>query len=335
MKLLSQAKPNSLKWKTCVLRVDFNVESATDALRLEASLPTLKYLLKVGCRILMISHRGRPKGVDPKFSLKPFVPFLKKNLREEVVFLTGLPGSLSVRGKVFLMENLRFWQEEDDNDEDFAKHLAKLGDFYVNDAFAVCHRKNASITQLPRFLPSYAGLLLEKEIATLTAAAKKPKKPLVVVLGGAKMEDKVPVMENLLPRAHKVLIGSSIIGSGVKLPKSDKILTPADWLGEGGKAFDIGPLTWERYAAEIKKAKTIIWNGPLGWFEKKPYRGGSVAVAKAIASSKAFSVVGGGETAQLVLESGLRKQFGFLSTGGGAMLEFLSGKKLPGIEALK
>lgn len=334
MRFLADLKNKDIAGKACILRVDFNVESAKDALRLEASLPSIKFLLKNRAQVLIISHRGRPKGVDDKLSLKIFIPFLKKHLKKEVHFLTGLPAKLPA-GDVCLLENLRFWPEEEANDADFAEHLAKLGDFYVNDAFAVSHRANSSVTQLPKLLPAYAGFLLQKEIETLSEVMKKPKKPLLLIFGGAKVDDKLPVIRNLLPKASQVLLGSSVINKDGLLPKSKKIIKPNDWLAEDGLAFDIGPLTVAHYADIIKKAKTVIWNGPLGKFEDEKYSHGSVGIAKAVAKSGAFTVIGGGETTQLILSLGLRKKIGFLSTGGGAMLEFLAGKKLPGIMALK
>lgn len=343
MKTLKDLAKKNLTGKVCLLRVDFNMESTKDALRLEASLPTMKWLLAKGARLVILSHRGRPNLSDSRLatsdrkrlSLRGFLPFLKKNLKEKVEFSKEIPGSLP-KGKIILMENLRFWPEEERDDAKFARKLASLGDFYVNDAFAVCHRKNSSVTQLPKLLPSYAGLLLEKEITTLTAAMKNPKKPLMLIFGGAKVDDKLPVIKNLLPKADKVLLGSSVLNYQyfTLLIRNKKIVRPKDYLQENGVALDIGPLTAEEYRQEIKKAKTIIWNGPVGKFEDKKYLAGSRALAKAIAVSKAFSIVGGGETTQLILELGLRKKIGFLSTGGGAMLEFLAGAKLPGIEAL-
>ena len=235
-----------------------------------------------------------------------------------------------------LLENLRFWPEEEKNNLGWAKKLSELGDIYINDAFAVSHRENASVTQLPKLLPSYAGLLLENEIANLSKIMNQPQKPLVLIFGGAKIEDKLPAIKNLLPKANKVLLGSSVVNNGAKFTvhDSEKVLKPEDWLTENGKALDIGLLTIQNYTGIIKKAKTVIWNGPVGLFENKKFQAGSAAIAKAIAKSDAFSVVGGGETTQLILQLGLEKKIGFLSTGGGAMLEFLSGKNLPGIEAL-
>ncbi|MDO8466760.1 MAG: phosphoglycerate kinase [bacterium] len=345
MKTLKDLAKKNLTDKVCLLRVDFNVESTKDALRLEASLPTMQWLLAKGARLVILSHRGRPKisskyqvvsskYFDSELSLKSFARFLETNLEEKVTFLPNIPIGLPA-GKVILIENLRFWPEEERDDEKFARKLASLGDFYVNDAFAVCHRKNSSVTQLPKLLPSYAGLLLEKEISTLSAAIKNPKKPLVLIFGGSKVADKLPVIKNLLSKADKVLIGSSVLNSSDPLPESEKLVKPVDWAKKDNLALDIGPLTAEIFIKEIKNAKTIIWNGPLGKFEDKKYLAGSRAVAKAVAASKAFSIVGGGETTQLILELGLRKKIGFLSTGGGAMLEFLAGENLPGIVVLK
>ncbi|TSC81617.1 MAG: phosphoglycerate kinase [Parcubacteria group bacterium Gr01-1014_19] len=334
MRTLKDLAKKNLTGKVCLLRVDFNVESAKDALRLEASLPTMKWLLAKGARLVLLSHRGRPRGIDPKLSLKEFASFLQKNLKERVLFLNKIPSELST-GKVYLVENLRFWPEEERDDAKFARRLASLGDFYVNDAFAVCHRKNSSVTQLPKLLPSYAGLLLEREIKTLTVAMKNPKKPLVLIFGGAKVADKLPVIKNLLSKANKVLIGSSVLNNPDPLPESEKVIKPIDWIKKDNLVLDIGPLSAEEYVKEIKKAKTIIWNGPVGKFEDKRYIIGSRILAKAVAASKAFSIIGGGETTQLILSLGLRKKIGFLSTGGGAMLEFLAGENLPGIAVLR
>lgn len=335
MRFLSKLKAKEFAGKTCLLRVDFNVKNIKDSLRLKNSLPTIKFLFKRGNKIVFLSHRGRPSKKDETVSLKFVVSFLEKNLKEKIVFLKEIPSKLPP-GEIYLIENLRFWPEEEKNDLNFAKRLARLGDFYVNDAFAVSHRENASITQLPKLLPSYAGLLLEKEIQTLSKAMLSPAKPLVVIFGGAKVENKIAAIKNLSQKADKILLGSSVIAEIPELKSSPaaKIIKPIDWIFENGKAFDIGPLTAQKYAEEIKKARTIIWNGPVGWFENKKFAGGSITIAKAIATSKAFSIIGGGETTQLILQLKLQNKISFLSTGGGAMLEFLAGKKLPGIKAL-
>lgn len=337
MRYINSASAKKLKGKACEVRVDFNVESAHDAFRLEASVPTVKLLLQHGVRVVLLSHRGRPNGKrDMSVSLKPLLSAFQKKIRTPIAFLKDIPDSLPRNGKVFLLENLRFWKGEDENSRTFAKRLAALGDAYINDAFAVSHRANASVTQLPKLLPAYGGLLLKKEIETLTQVMKKPEKPLVMLFGGGKVEDKLPALKKLLPKAAAVLLGSSAIGREAHIPRSPKIMKPIDWVGTPKEsALDIGSLTLAAYAPVLMRARTIIWNGPVGLFEKKQYAKGSIKLARVIAASTAFSVVGGGETTQLITQLKLEKKFGFLSTGGGAMLELLAGKKLPGIAVLQ
>jgi phosphoglycerate kinase len=338
MRYLRGLKSKSMVGKICVLRAGFDTKGPKDSLRLERAIPTIKFLLKNKSRVLIISHHGRPKARDKglrKFSLRSYVPFLEKNLKRKIVFLKNIPKDLSQKGDILMLENLRFFPGEKKNDPKLAKRLADLGDFYVNDAFSNSHRQHASIVAITEYLPSYAGLSLEAEVKHLGNVLKNPKKPFVVVFGGAKIEEKVHVIKNLLPKATKFLLGSSIINKPPMGVKSPKIIKPIDWLSEDGEALDIGPLTVEMFAEIIKSAKTIVWSGPLGKFEDKRFFGGSASLAKLIAKSRAFSVVGGGETTQLVRKLKLEKRYGFLSTGGGAMLEFLAGKKLPGIEALK
>ena len=261
-------------------------------------------------------------------------------------------------GSIFLLENLRFLPGEEKNDEKFAKQLASLGDLYINDAFAVSHRANASVEAITKFLPSYAGLLMEKEIENLNKAIKKPKKPFVIILGGAKISDKLGIIKNFKQKADKFLIGGGIantflvaeglpIGNSIfeekmvpeakKLLKLPKIILPVDYAIENKKILDIGPQTVENYASIIKKAKTIIWNGPMGYFENPKFAKASKAIAEAVIKSKAFVVIGGGETTAIIHNSKfiIHNSKLFISTGGGAMLEYLAGKKLPGIEALK
>ncbi len=350
------------KGKTVLVRTDFNVQNPSDALRFKESLPTIKYLVKKGAKVVLMSHRGRPKGVSDELSLKLALPFFIKHMKK-VTFLpkfdmeeareqiNGAPN-----GSIFLLENLRFHKGEDACSMEFAQELASLGDVYVNDAFAVSHRSGASITMLPKLLPAYIGLLLEREIEHLNRAIKKPAKPLVVILGGGKAVDKFAVIKNLHDTTAKFLIGGvlantflkakgvdidgSVIDPDLLIPvrtylRDKKVMLPIDWIQDGGgKVVDIGALSLEAFSEEIKKAKTIIWNGPLGVFEDKRYKLGSVALAKLIARAKAFSVIGGGETTQLIGDLKMDKKFGFLSTGGGAMLAFLAGKKLPGLDAL-
>jgi phosphoglycerate kinase len=222
---------------------------------------------------------------------------------------------------------------------ELAKQLANLGDFYVNDAFAVSHRKNASVVAITKYVKSYAGFLLEKEITGLTKATKNPKKPLVVILGGTKLEDKINIIKHLQKQTQYFLFGSSLLNELQKnkftnLIKNKKILVPIDSITTKEAYFDIGPETADFYSQIIRSAKTIIWNGPMGKIEEEKYSIGSKKILLAVAKTKCFKVVGGGETANFVIKNNLQKNISLLSTGGGAMLDFLAGKKLPGIEAL-
>lgn len=382
MKYLSSLKSKNLSGQICLLRADFNIEKEELSAngihpRITAVLPAIKFLITKGAKVVILSHRGRPdlKAYNLKletYTLKPFAAILSKLLKKSVNFInfaTNLECTTSQvvqlrkkvesapNGNIFLLENLRFNAGEDKNDLKFAKKLASLGDFYVNEAFAFCHRPTASIIGIPKLLPSYAGFSLENEIKNLSTVAKAPKKPFIVVLGGVKVADKIGLIENFWNKADKFLIGGGIantflaaagekVGKSVyekekivfarKLLKSPKIILPVDSIVENSSILDIGVKTRKNYAEEIKKAKTIIWNGPMGYIEDKKFRKGSEAVLRAIMKSKAFSIIGGGETTlilnskSLILNSKM-----FVSTGGGAMLEFLTGKKLPGIEALK
>ncbi len=348
---------------TALLRLDFNAE---DEWRMKAALPTIHFLVKHLDKIIILSHRGRPEGFDQKLSLKKDAATLARLLDRKVTFVSHFDfGKIrktvgdSRNGSIFVLENLRFFKGETENDKKFAKKLASLGDFYVNDAFAVSHRKNASISAITEFLPSFAGLELEKEIKFLSKAMLKPKKPLVIIIGGAKAHDKLGVMKYFKNRADSFLVAGasantllSICGIDVKNSivsknKNDRenlckvvdyknLLLPVDFKFSGEMILDIGEKTRALFAEKIKTARTIIWSGPIGAFEEKRFSGGTLAVAKAIAGNKkAFSVVGGGETVSFLEKHGFSKNFSFISTGGGAMLEFLAGNKLPGIEALE
>ncbi len=369
MAIRSVESLKNLAGKTVLLRVDFNVETPRDALRLTRSLPTIKYLLGQRARVVLISHRGRPEGsVVPELSLKILLPFLRRKASQSI-FLFDHFNFAHIRaqvhaarpGTLFMLENIRFLSGEENDDlaarKKLAAQLAELGDYYVNDAFAVCHRAGASITELPRLLPAYAGFIVQEEVTKLTTVLKKPKLPLVVVVGGGKAKDKFAVVHNLHRKASHFLIGGVLANTFLKARgvdigysatdnsifddvkrslKDKKISLPLDWIvGDTGKISDIGPLTVDSFASVISGAKTIIWNGPMGIFEDPRYRAGSLAISKAIAKSKAFSIIGGGETTQFVDQIRMADKFDFLSTGGGAMLELLAGKKLPGIEALK
>jgi phosphoglycerate kinase len=346
---------------TALLRLDFNTE---DDWRMKAVLPTIAFLLKKGCKIVIVSHRGRPIGVDQKFSLRKDAAHLAELLRKKVVFFGqfDFPEAKKTvaeapRGSVFLFENLRFLAGEETNDPRLAKLLASLGDFYVNDAFAVSHRANASIAAITDFLPSYAGLELEAELTHLSRVMARPKRPLVMVVGGAKVSDKLGVLRYFRNKADWFLLGGgpantmlSVQGMDVrrslkddhddisaikKIAQYPNIVLPGDFVWAKNAIVDIGPKTTALFVKWIKKARTIVWSGPLGLIDERPYRRGSIAVAKAIAqNSKALSVAGGGETVMFLKGIHLDRKFTFISTGGGAMLDFLAGKKLPGIVAL-
>lgn len=359
----------AVQGKTVLVRVDFNVETSRDSLRLERSLKTIKHLLAARARVVLLSHRGRPEGsIVPELSLRCLLPFLKRRASQSIFLFdhfnfdhiraqvaAARPGSL------FMLENIRFRSGEESEDvqarKKLAEQLASLGDYYVNDAFAVCHRVGASITELPKLLPSYAGFLVMEEVEQLSQVLKKPKKPLVIIVGGGKASDKFAVIKNMYAQTDRFLVGGvlantffrekgidtgySAIDSKIapavrKMINDKKIILPVDWMTERrGKICDIGPLASKQFEEVIKHAKTVIWNGPPGIFEDEDCRMGTAGVAKAIIKSKAFSVVGGGETTQYLSQARLVDKFDFVSTGGGAMLDFLAGKKLPGLEVLK
>lgn len=362
MKFLSKIPKKKLRG-VVLLRLDFNTE---DDWRMKAALPTIKFLLMHGSKIVIVSHKGRPKGIDRKLSLENGGEELEKLLKRKVYFFpnfnfAGIKQTINSAPKksILLLENLRFLNGEESDSKDLARELASLADYYVNDAFAVSHRANASVRAITRFLPSYGGLLLEKEVANLSRAIKNPKKPLVVVLGGGKASDKLGLLKNFKNKASKILLGGApantlLMFKGVDIKKSvadrdahdlkkikpllryNNLVLPKDFIFNNNRILDIGKRTAEVFAREIEKARTIIWNGPLGLFEKKPYGVGTLAVARAIAKNrKAFSLAGGGETVMFLKKHSLDKKFSFISTGGGAMLEFLAGKKLPGIKALE
>lgn len=350
----------SIKGKVVLLRSDLNVETTKDSFKLSRALPTIEYLKKKGAIVLLMSHRGRPKGVDPKQSLTLVLPYLKRAFGrvsfigqlEQGAIADALKGARP--GDILLLENVRFHSGEDACDKEWAQELASVGDIYVNDAFA-SHHEGATVSVLPTLLPSYAGLQMEAEVEMLSRAMKGSRKPLVVILAGGKAADKFAVINYLYKRTKVFLVGGVLANTffkaaGIDVDKSiydeeilplvaarrgdRKIVLPMDWLFDGNKILDLGPLSSDIFARVLKTAGTIIWNGPLGMFEDKRFRGGSVAIARAVASSKAFSLVGGGETTSLIMSLRLEKKIGFLSTGGGAMLSFLAGKPHAGLKAL-
>lgn len=384
-------KDIDLKGKTILMRADFNVPQdaelkITDDTRIRATLPTIKYILENGAKkLVLMSHLGRPDGkVVEKYSLKPVAARLKELLGEPVLFLNDCVGDVvkkqigAAKERVILLENLRFHAEEEANDANFAKELAGLGEIYVNDAFGTAHRAHASTEGVAHDLKAVAGFLLEKEIQYLGNAVTNPAKPFMVILGGAKVSDKIGVIENLLPKCDAILIGGGMcytflkaqgkpIGNSklekdkVDLAKSllDKavslkkeIVLPVDHLvvdnvaadakseivgeaiPEGKIAVDIGPKTVALFNDKLKNAKTIVWNGPLGIFEMDAFSKGTEEVAKFIATLKATTIIGGGDTAAAVAKFKLEDKMAHVSTGGGASLEFLEGKTLPGVAAL-
>lgn len=384
----------NIKGKRVLCRVDFNVavDKATGAIsddtRIVAALPTIKDLLSRGGRLVLCSHFGRPDGKpNPKYTLKPIAERLAKHLGAPVAFATDCIGDEAKKvvgalkdGEVCLLENLRYHAGEEENEEAFCKQLKDLGDVYVNDAFGAAHRAHASVYGVAKmFMDRAPGYLLEKEINYLTKATKSPERPFVVILGGAKVSDKIAVIENLLPKCDAMLIGGAMaytflkaqgVATGKSLVEADKVelaktlldqakklnkklmlpvdhvvaakieanapnqvvmqdQIPADQMG-----LDVGPKTVEAFAAEIKKAKTVVWNGPLGVFEVEPFNKGTFAIAAAIAGSGATAIIGGGETVSAVKKAKVSDKMAHISTGGGASLEFLEGKELPGIAAL-
>ena len=339
MRYLKNLKSQDLKNKICLLRLDFNTE---DNWRMEASLPTIQFLLKKCQSVIILSHQGRPDGFDKSLSLRLKAQTISRLVGKKTVFMPhfrfqeikNLVGA-APKGSLFLLENLRFLKGEAENNSVLGEHLASLGDFYVNDAFAVSHRANASVVAITKFLPSYAGLELESEIKNLSRVMKNPKKPLVVILGGLKIEDKLSVHQNLKSKASAFLIGGALNKKILKL-KLPKLVMAVDFKLENGVIRDIGPNSIKMFQKEIVRAKTIIWNGPLGNVLKKQFENGTQKIAKAIAKNKkAFTVVGGGETVMFLKKMKLDKKIDFISTGGGAMLDFLAGKELPGIAALE
>ncbi len=382
-----------LKGKRVFMRVDFNVPlndalEITDDTRIRASLPSIKLATERGARLILASHLGRPKGKpNPKMSLKPAAERLAQLLGKPVTFAADCVGSEVAGqaaalkdGEVLLLENVRFHPEEEKNNPAFAKQLAALAEVYVNDAFGSAHRAHASTEGITRFLsPCAAGLLMEKELEYLGKAVQNPERPYTAIVGGAKVSDKIELLQNLMKFADCVLIGGAMAytflkARGVEVGKSrtedDKLdlakdllqfaerrnielhlpvdHVVAEKLDPGAKAevisavpipadrlgVDIGPATRAVYASEIGRAKTIVWNGPMGVFEMDQFAEGTLAIARAVAASSAVSIVGGGDSVAAVHKAGVAEKISHISTGGGASLEFLSGLTLPGVAAL-
>ncbi len=349
--------------KKVLLRADFNVSLGDDGevdgkedWRLKASLPTIKYLLDKKARIILMTHLGRPNGKFVKeLKTDPIAKRLEELFNQPVKKVDGYEVK-EMKDEIILLENLRFNPGEEENSTQFAKELSGLGEIYVNNAFGVSHRSHASIVGLPNLLPNCAGLLLEKEIKALSKVLEQSEHPLVVVIGGAKISTKIKVIKSFLNKADHILLGGALantvlkakgidvkksvvedgmLGEAKEIMSNPKIHLPVDWVESEQMILDIGEKTIKEFKEIISSAKTIIFNGPMGLFEKKQFQSGSEEITRAIVESEGFSLVGGGDTIVLLENLGLLDKINHVSTGGGAMLEFLSGKKLPGIEILR
>jgi phosphoglycerate kinase len=386
-------KDIDLKDKKVLVRCDFNVpmdenKNITDNRRIVSALPTIKYLLEQNCKVVLCSHLGRPKGeFKPEYSLKPVAQELSRLLGKEVIMANDVIGNDAKEkvqnlknGEVLLLENVRFHREETDNEPNFAKELASFGEVFVNDAFGTAHRAHASTEGVTKYLPAVSGFLIEKELKFLGNALENPERPLVSILGGSKVSDKIGVIDSLLEKVDVLLIGGGMaytfykalgysVGNSIceddkielakelmetAKAKNVKMLLPIDnklgkefsndtetlivdreSIPEGWEGLDIGPKTIELYSEELKKAKTIIWNGTVGVAEFDLFATGTNELAKVISETDAITIIGGGDTAAAVQKAGVADKMTHVSTGGGASLEFLEGKKLPGIEALQ
>lgn len=377
-----------IEGKRVLMRVDFNVPlgsdgSILDDRRIRAALPTIEFILEKGAKLILVSHLGRPKGVDPAFKMDNVAHRLSELLGKPVRKLDACVGPEVEKavaemqpGDVIMLENVRFYEGETKNDPEFARQLAQLADVYVNDAFGTAHRAHASTEGVAKYLPAVAGFLMEKELNFLGKVLSEPEKPFVVIMGGAKVSDKIGVIENLVDKADVLLIGGGMLftflkAKGLEIGKSlldeehlsyaqgllekagDKIVLaedvvvadkvapdasfrvvsieeiPADWIG-----VDIGPRTVETFSNYIKDAGMIFWNGPMGIYEIAPFSEGTKGIAKALAESKGLSIVGGGDIAAALEELGFADKISHISTGGGASLEFLEGRTLPGVAVL-
>lgn len=386
--MLKTLRDMELAGKSVIVRVDFNVPlddagNVTEDERIVAALPTINYLLEKNCKVILMSHLGRPKGkVVEGMRMDGVAEHLHELLGKEVIKLDDCVGNgvaakvkSAGSGSVILLDNLRFHPEEEANDASFAKQLASLADIYVNDAFGASHRAHASVVAITEFLPSCAGMLMSKELEALGGLLESPEKPFIAILGGAKVSDKVQLIENLSKKVDKLLIGGAMMftflkaqGKGIgnskveadfaekaaELMKGGKIVLPVDAVAadkfdasaasrvvdagsipDGWMGLDIGPKSVELFGREIGAAKTIVWNGPMGVFEFDNFASGTNAIAKKVAVSGATTIIGGGDTLAAAEKAGVAGMFTHTSTGGGAMLEFLEGKKLPAVAALE
>lgn len=343
---LKKMESGEYNGKNVLMRVDFNVTlkngDITERYKVESSKESIGYALSRGARnIMLVTHLGRPDGKsDLSLSLRNILDDIVRVLGYNAIFISevsqeGIKSALDKApiGSVLLLENVRFFPGEEKNDNEFARMIACQFDMFVNDAFSVCHRDQASVTGMTKFLPSFAGLHLQQEVKYLSQILNKPKRPAVAVIGGAKIDTKLPLLRKLEQEYDIILVGGKIANEVIDehIDFSDKVFLPVDFVDD---RLDIGPKTRDIFLDKMRLAETIIWNGPMGMFEDSRYASGTQEVAKAIARSDAYSVVGGGESVQILEEMGLMQQISFVSTGGGAMLDFLSGERMPGLETL-
>ncbi|MCH7551959.1 phosphoglycerate kinase [Patescibacteria group bacterium] len=341
----------ALKGKRVLLRADFNVPlkengDITDDFRIKATLPTMQHILSQGGKLIIMSHLGDPLGVyTDRLNMQNVAKRLTELLLVSVERMQDCIGkeieerTKNMReGEILLLENLRFHKEEEENDENFAKELAKLADVYVLDAFGVVHRTHASVVGVPALLPSVGGFLLAKEIEGLLKLKKDPEHPMVAIIGGRKIESKLPVIDSIAEFADEVLLGNllanEITQKNISLKKREKVVFPLDGIPGNGKEYDIGPKTRKLYQEKVRNAKTVFWAGPLGKYEEKEYAGGSKIIAESIVERASYAVAGGGNLLDFLGRYNLRDKFDHISTGGSSMLIFLAGEKLPGLEAL-
>jgi 3-phosphoglycerate kinase len=392
-KSIKDLSRKELDGKKVLVRVDFNVpmdaqKNITDEVRIKAAIPTIEYLINNGAKVILVSHLGRPDGkVKDDLRMDPIAACLQGLLGKPVKKLNDCIGQDVEKaigemknGEVVLLENVRFYKEEEENNEDFAKKLAALADIFVNDAFGTAHRAHASTAGVAEFIPAYSGFLIQKELDFMGKALTNPERPFVAIIGGAKVSSKIGVLKNLINKVDSIIIGGGmmftffkaqgyavgkslcedkfldearaflnlvknsktevvlpvdvVIGQEFKADTPSKIVKieemPADWLG-----LDIGPASVKKFEEFIKKAKTIVWNGPMGVFEFPRFAEGTNRIAKALANSRAITIIGGGDSALAVERSGVADKITHISTGGGASLEFLEGKELPGIAVLQ
>jgi phosphoglycerate kinase len=346
---IKKIQASDVEGKKVLLRVDFNSSIEEDTVKekfkIQAADETVRYLLALNAKVALITHLGRPEGKpDPKFSLNPIKDDVEYILGHKVKFVPDCVGEKVMEtvdglqaGEIALLENVRFYPGEEANDEEFAKKLAEGFDVFINDAFSVSHRDQASVTGVAKILPSYAGFWLQKEIEQMEKVKNNPEKPAVAIIGGAKIETKLPMIKFFENIYDNILVGGKVANEALeqKTAFSEKVLLPTDFIDD---RLDIGTETLVKFKEVIEKAKTIVWNGPTGKFEDEKYAVSTNEILKSILASSAFVLVGGGETLEILEKNNATKEIerrGFVSTGGGAMLDYLGGAPMPGIDSLR